>query len=338
MAARSLAVALVLATDNAFGLSAHLPHLPPGPLRDLVLGYVVRGAVSCTTDIALEGAAKFSRRMAAAPTSNGRGYEINGDQVFVGNAPVADVVIVSAIVTEHGATGRRLFFVDAATPGLRVHARHEFMGVRRFPNGGLTFDRVRVPRTRTLAQDSGTGLTAPGASPLAAFGLHHLIAAPSLALARLGTAWARDYATRRKADGRPLGEYDEVQRLLASSAADTFAVESLIAWATTRPAPDDSAQALLGQLSVNSMSSVAAGRVLDRTVSLLAAEGIETSRSKARRGASPVPLERAVRDATALRIAGGVDFRLDLEAGRAMLRAQTARPLGAGELLGPPGP
>ena len=46
-------------------------------------------------------------------------------------------------------------------------------------------------------------------------------------------------------------------------------------------------------------------------MSLLAAEGLETARSKAARAAQPLPVERALRDARALRIAGGVDFLLD---------------------------
>jgi hypothetical protein len=51
-------------------------------------------------------------------------------------------------------------------------------------------------------------------------------------------------------------------------------------------------------------------------MSLLAAEGYETAQSKARRGASPLPLERFFRDARGLRISGGVDFQLDNWAGR----------------------
>src|ERR1700722_5643070 len=51
---------------------------------------------------------------------------------------------------------------------------------------------------------------------------------------------------------------------------------------------------------------------MDRTLSLLAAEGYETQDSKAARGARPLPVERLVRDARGLRISGGVDFLLDL--------------------------
>src|SRR4029077_13203987 len=67
----------------------------------------------------------------------------------------------------------------------------------------------------------------------------------------------------------------------------------------------------LEQSAAKNITSVACWRVVDRTVSLLAAGGLETARSTAARGAQPLPVERALRDARALRIAGGVDFLLD---------------------------
>ncbi|WP_051833860.1 acyl-CoA dehydrogenase family protein [Streptomyces sp. NRRL S-646] len=321
-ASRSVAVALIIAIDNAIGLSGYLPHLPPGALRDFVQDRVECGAVSCTADTEPEGAANTERRTVAEPVENGEAFLITGSKVFVGNAPIADVVIVSATVTEEGTAHRRLFFVDADTPGLRVHAGHGFMGLRGFPNGALTFDHVRVGRERMLVEEGeeGYGGRMPRAANLATIlGRNYLIAAPSLALARLGTAWAQDFASRRSVDGRALDQYDEVQRMLAATAADCFAIDTVTTWTMEQPDPDGPVNTAFEQLAVKNVSSLAAWRALDRAMSLLGAEGFESSPSKARRCAVPVPLERAVRDARGLRISGGVDFALDYWAGRLIL-------------------
>ncbi|MDX3696408.1 acyl-CoA dehydrogenase [Streptomyces europaeiscabiei] len=335
VAGRSLAVALILAIDNAIGISAYLPHLPEGPLRDFVRERVVRGSLSCTADTEPHGAANTSRRTVAVPTDDGEAYLITGQKVFVGNAPVADVVIISATVTEDGTEARRLFFVDTDTPGLKVHAEHEFMGLKGFPNGGFTFDGMRVPRAQMLTEPAYSGRMTATSTLATLLGRNYLIAAPSLAFARLGTAWATDFAARRSVDGRVLGEYDEVQRLLASIAADTFAIDTLTTWTMVQPDLDGPVNTAFEQLAVKNISSVAAWRVLDRTMSLLAAEGFETGPSKARRGAVPVPLERAVRDARGLRISGGVDFQLDFWAGRTILPTYYPEPRPAADLDAP---
>src|SRR5207248_11789742 len=62
-----------------------------------------------------------------------------------------------------------------------------------------------------------------------------------------------------------------------------------------------------------------AWRVADRTVSLMGAEGLETTLSKQRRQAPPLPVERALRDTRVLRTAGNVDFQLDNQVAQLVL-------------------
>jgi hypothetical protein len=76
---------------------------------------------------------------------------------------------------------------------------------------------------------------------------------------------------------------------------------------------------LFEQVAAKNITSTLCWRVVERTMSLLAAEGYETAASKAARGADPIPLERAYRDARGLRISGGVDFQLDNWAGRLLV-------------------
>src|SRR5690606_16706160 len=141
-------------------------------------------------------------------------------------------------------------------------------------------------------------------------GRMYLIAAPSLAIGRLCLHWSRDFVNRRYVDGRNLGGYDEIQRMVAASLAEVFAMEAVTAWSLLgEGAPRLNVK--FEQNAAKNIASVTCWRVAERTMSLLAGEGFETAASKARRGAAPLPLERFYRDARNLRISGAVDFQMD---------------------------
>ncbi|NUT97027.1 MAG: acyl-CoA dehydrogenase, partial [Saccharothrix sp.] len=144
------------------------------------------------------------------------------------------------------------------------------------------------------------------------------IASPSLAIAKLCLGWQRNFVTRRVMDDRPLASYEEIQRRVAETAADVFLAESVVAWGLLAQDRADTGPDLT---AAKNLTSLACWRAIDRTVGLLGGEGIETARSKARRGAPALPVERFVRDARGLRVAGGVDFLLDHWSAEAGLEA-----------------
>lgn len=317
----SVPVALMIAIENAVGLSPFLPALPPR-LAEAMAGHVAAGSVTGSADTEPEGSANKRRTTTATPAPDGRGYVLSGEKVHVGNAPLADVLSVSAAVTEDGREEVRVFFVDTASPGFRMKAWHEFMGVKGFPNGNITLDDVYVARERMLVEEGDRfeampdlDRLTPELNRLLMIGRMHLIAAPSLAIAKLCAKWSRDFCVRRRIDGQPLGEYDWIKRVVATTLADVFAIESLVRWCLLAEQSGRDGvpplDATLEQGAAKNIASEAAWRVVDRTMSLLAGEGYETARSKARRGAPAIPLERNFRDARNFRISGGVDFQLD---------------------------
>ena len=311
-ASRSVPVALVMAIQAAIGVGAYLPGLPAGPLRDLVVDRLRRGAVSGTADTEPMGAANRRRWTTATPVEGGAAYLLRGEKVHIGNGPIADLLGVTATVQEPGGEATRLFFVDADSPGFSVRSGHEFMGLKGFPNAALTLDGVRVPAGRMLAEGRHERLT-PSVNLALSRGRMYLIAAPSLAIARLCTGWQRDFARRRSIDGLALGGYDEPQRIIARSLADTFAIESVVEWSLLAPAP---ANLLFEQVIGKNVASVLCWRVVEDTMSLLAAEGYETAASKARRGGPPLPLERFSRDTPSIPLPHGVGLRLANPTGR----------------------
>lgn len=327
-------VAFALAITNGFGSGSYLPALPAGPLRDMISARVAAGIVSAGADAEAIGTANQRRSTVAVPIENGAAYLITGEKVFIGNGPVADLMDVSAtVVGVDGTEEVRLFFVDSRSPGFSVTARHEFMGLRGAAIGSLRLDAVRVPaehmmvhqdgwRMRPTASDADgneSGANGPDDGDLgwlAATGRTMVIAPASLALARRCLVWSRDFVRRRTVDGRNLGEYDEIQRLVAATAADVFMIESVVTWCLLGR---DRADTMPDLTAAKNLASVTCWRVVDRTMSLLGAEGYETAQSKVKRGAAALPVERAFRDVRALRIAGGVDFMLDLWSARSVL-------------------
>jgi len=306
-------VALSIAIENALGASAFLSVVPEGPLRELLRAHVARGGLSASADSEPAGAANQRRTTTATRVEAAEAYRLNGRKVFVGHAPVAELVSVSATVREHGQERIQMFFVRTDSPGVTAGAWHEYMGIKGFPNGWMSFDDVLVPADQMFVEravDHQVRVT-PETAKLVARGRLHLIAAPSLAIAKLCVQWARDFVLRREIDGRKLAGYDEIQQQLAESLAQTFAIEAMSQWSLLPDDQDRQTNQRFEQNAAKNVSSLLCWDVVDRTMSLLAAEGYETAHSKHQRGAPPVPVERFLRDARNLRISGGVDFQLD---------------------------
>ncbi|MFE9926446.1 acyl-CoA dehydrogenase family protein [Streptomyces sp. NPDC005774] len=307
----SMATAQILSVQNTIGVGPFLPALPPGPLRDTVEARTRAGVFSGNSDTEPQGASNHRRYTTATPIEDGDAFLLNGEKVFSGNAPIADMVNVTATVREGDSERVRLFFVDTDSPGVRISAHHDFMGLKGFPSGAVTFEDVRVPAHMVMVEGEHNRRLTPELYRRLVVGRVHTIAAPSLAISRLCLRWAREFVERRQIDERPLASYDEIRRNAADTLSEVFALETLVQWCllSGRQVP---ANPSFEQVAAKNLSSMTAWRVVERTMSLYGAEGYETEDSKARRGVPPVPLERVFREARGLRISGGVEFMLDI--------------------------
>jgi alkylation response protein AidB-like acyl-CoA dehydrogenase len=322
-----------LAIQNGLGAGAYLPLLPDGPLRDLIARRVAEGAVFGDADTEPAGASNERRTTTATITADGSVYVIDGEKICIGNGPVADFLVVSATVDD--AEGERVeyFFLETSTAGFSVRSAQEFIGLKGARIGALSFDSVRVPREQmlTLPEDVDTEFEVNRPARM------YIVSAPALAIAKLCAHWSREFVNRRAIDGLPLGSYDAIQNIVAATLADVFAIESIAEWCLLAESREDPDDFRLEQSAAKNLTSVACWRVVDRTVSLLAAEGLETARSKAARGAQPLPVERALRDARALRVAGGVDFLLDKYFGETVVLSRVRDASDPARIDGAPG-
>ncbi|MEU9704091.1 acyl-CoA dehydrogenase family protein [Streptomyces sp. NPDC047981] len=306
----------MLAVQAGVGAPALVPALPEGPLRDHLTGRLADGAVSGFALTEPAGQNNAWPGTTATPAADGASYVLRGEKVFTGHGPVADLLAVAA--TEHTVEGRRLCvcFVDTSAAGFEVTSSIEFAGSRGLPNGALRLDGVRVPAEHVVRGAPEEPRFSDRMADVLLDGQLYFTGAPALAIARLCRSWSAEFLARRSVNGRALIEYDAVQRLVARTLAEVHAVDSVIRWALIGPGAEDR---WFERLTAKNLAVRTAWRIVDRTVSLYGAEGVETVPSKLRRGAPPVPLERRMRDARSLRIAGNVDFQLDAQAGRRLL-------------------
>jgi alkylation response protein AidB-like acyl-CoA dehydrogenase len=326
------AIAMVLGTNSGFGAGNYLPLLADGPLRDLLVKHLLARSVFGTADTEPRGAASDGRDTTAVLLDGGASYLLSGDKVFIGNARVAGLLDVSATVMRDGVEQVRIFFVETSSPGVRV-LDVDFMGLHGAPFALVRFDQVEVPAEQLMPSAADLWRDDPGLVKLAVLGRMLTPGPTSLATVKLCLAWSRDFANRRAIDDRPLREYQEIQRCLAQTAADVFAIESVTEWVMLS---DDLAEMAPEMTAAKNLLTVTCWQVMDRTLSLFAAEGYESVPSKVRRGAPQEPLERYVSDARGLRISGGVDFLLYIWTAMAAIETIYREPEGsAGESAAP---
>jgi len=332
----SVPAGMLLGIHNGIGAAAYLPVLPDGPLREHISRRMAAGAVTAMADTEPTGAANRARGTTAVPVHDGTGYLLNGDKLYIGNGPIADLVAVTATLRGHDGDRTRVFFVDTDTPGFSVSARLRFMGFRGFPNGALSLRDVHVPAHHLLDEREGEWLTAERATVLSR-GRLYIVAAPALAIARACLDHSRAYARRRTVDGRILADYPEIRRMTAESQADTYALETVARWTMLDGRGDGPTVNLMpDQVAAKDITSLLCWRVAERTMTLLAGEGFETARGKGDRGAPAIPLERLFRDARGTRIAGGTEVLLQMRlAGNLVFSYFYPPPDNADELAGP---
>ncbi|HYO44705.1 MAG TPA: acyl-CoA dehydrogenase family protein [Candidatus Limnocylindrales bacterium] len=154
-------------------------------------------------------------------------YVINGTKRFISHGSVADYVVVFAATNPDAEkASRRLsaILVETDRPGFKVTRVEHKMGIRGSPTAELAFDNVRVPVGNRLG-DEGQGFSIamktfersrPG------------IAAQAVGIAQGALEVAAAYAKERRQFGKPIGELQMVQAMLADMDAATESARHLL--------------------------------------------------------------------------------------------------------------
>ncbi|MHB8726117.1 MAG: acyl-CoA dehydrogenase family protein [Casimicrobiaceae bacterium] len=212
------------------------------------------------------GAGSDPSMLMTTATRDGDHYVINGGKWFITGADGAAFAIIMARADDDGAT---MFLSDMTAPGIAVE-RSMWSLDTCFPGGHgvVRFDHLRVPADDILGElGQGFRYAQVRLSPAR---LTHCMR--WLGAAPRPHDIAVDYARRRQAFGKPIGEHEGVGFMLADNEIDLHVARLAIwhcAWVLDR-----------GELALHESSrakvlvSEAVGRVADRCVQVLGGQGV----------------------------------------------------------------
>ena len=143
-------------------------------------------------------------------------YVVNGTKQWISNGSCADYYILFARTSDDPKRGLSAFVVPSDTPGMTFGAPEKKMGLASDVTTQVIFDGARIPAAQ-LVGDEGAGMKVA----LSALDAGRLgIAAVATGIAQAALTHAVSYAGERRQFGRPIGELQGLQFLLADMAAD----------------------------------------------------------------------------------------------------------------------
>jgi acyl-CoA dehydrogenase len=222
---------------------------------------------------------------------DGEQWVLDGEKVWITNGDMADLVTVYAVTDRAKAArgGVTAFLVPSTSPGFSVGKREEKMGQRGSSTVALAFQDVRIGDDHRLGE-VGEGFKIA----MATLDRGRLaLGANCLGCAREAHALSVDYAKQRKSFGKTIGENQAIQWMLADSATEIFAMESLVyrtAWMCDQREPFSRESAM-----TKLYCSEALDRIVDRAVQIHGGMGYSAD----------YPVEKLYRDARVTRIYEG---------------------------------
>ena len=240
-----------------------------GVQRERWLAPVVRGERVCSIAITEPGAGSDAAGIRTRAVRDGEGWRLNGAKHFVSDGLFSDFFVVSAVTDpDAGGRGISLFLVDKALDGVRVGRDQPMMGLVGTSHVELFFDDVALG-PECLLGDEGRGLGLVF-NTLGRIRLAH-IGARALGLSRRLLDAMTDYANERRQFGRPIGEFQLVQQMIADSAIEIASARLLMLHTAWRIDRGDPAREGISMVKVQASESL--GRVADRAVQVFGGAG-----------------------------------------------------------------
>jgi len=253
--------------------------------RTRVLPRVLEGEWIGAMAMTEPGAGTDVLGMQTTADRRGDAYVLNGRKMFITNGYEAQCVFTYAKVN-----GRiTAFLVERGMPGFSTGEPIKKMGMRGSTMCELVFEDCEVPAANILGEEGG-GITCM----MRNLELERLcLAAISLGIADRCVSDMVAYACQRKAFGKPIAEFGQIQKYIAESYAETEASRCLLYREAGRVGPDNRNR--LGTDAAKLFIAPVAKRVADNAMQVLGGYGY-TNEYK---------IERFLRDAKLNEIGGG---------------------------------
>lgn len=188
----------------------YLPKLSSG---EWIAAYALSEASSGSDAMNIRAQAKLS--------TDGKHYRLNGEKMWISNAAMADLFIVFAKIDGEKFSA---FLIEAGTPGLTIGAEEHKMGIRGSSTCPLILSDCEIS-SENLLGEAGKG--------------HHIafnilnvgrykLGAAAIGAAKYALRSGIRYARERTAFSKPIASFGLIQQMIAASAAEIFAGESLV--------------------------------------------------------------------------------------------------------------
>lgn len=230
--------------------------------------------------------------MSTSARIDGSDYVLNGAKQWITNATHADVFLIYARVENAGRSQISSFIVEKDFEGFSVGRKETKMGMRQSPTAALHFDNCRVPEANVVGPEGGALV-----GMMRNLEIERLtLAAQSVGIAMECAEILSEYAiNERKAFGKQLSQFGQIQRFIGEAYAKTEAARALV----YQCARGTSAE------TRNSLGAAAAKLIATTTAEEVARNAIQTLGGYGY--TREYHVERLLRDAILLSIGGGTN-------------------------------
>jgi len=252
----------------------------------------VRGERTCSIAITEPGAGSDAASIKTRAVADGQGgWKITGSKHFISDGLYSDFFVVSAVTDPAaGAKSISLFLVDKGSPGFTIGRDQKMMGLTGTSHVEMAFDDVLVGPEHLLGElGSGFRLILETLGRVRLAQVCARAVGKSVRLLNLMTEYARE----RRQFGKPIGDFQMIQQMIADSAVEINAAR----WLVLDAACDiDAGLDPREKISMAKFyASETLGRVADRAVQVYGGMGY----------CAELPIERMYRDARIYRIFDG---------------------------------
>ena len=275
-------------------------------LKKQVLPSIAAGEAVASYALSEREAGSDAASMRTRARAEGDEWVLNGAKCWISNGGHSTWYTVMAVTDpDKGANGISAFVVHKDDPGFSIGAKEKKMGIKGSPTTELYFEDCRIPGDRIIG-DPGTGFKTALAT------LDHTrptIGAQAVGIAQGAIDASIAYVKERKQFGKPIGDFQGVQFILADMAMKVEAARLMVYTAAARAERGEPNLGFISSASKCFASDVAMEVTTD-AVQLFGGYGYTVD----------FPVERFMRDAKITQIYEGTNQIQRVVMSRALLK------------------
>ena len=189
-------------------------------LKERYLPGLLSGSLIGCSAVTEPGGGSDVRAMRTRAVRESGGFRVNGEKTFISNAPIADVIMLTA---KTAADEYTMFLVDPVEHKIETREISK-LGLTRWSLGQITFSDTWISDEHVIGlQGGGLRETMRGFERARIF-----ISLLSLGIARAALDASIRYAKERSQFGRPIGAHQMVQAMIAEMATELDASRLLV--------------------------------------------------------------------------------------------------------------